>query len=319
MKVTQRVRKILDNYQSDNPGTKANLARMLCTGRLGGTGKLIILPVDQGFEHGPARSFAPNPAGYDPEYHCQLAIDAGLNAYASVLGMIECVADQFAGQIPLILKVNSSNSLLRAKEAPDQAVTASVDDAVRLGCAAIGYTIYPGSDVSIGMFEELRELTAEAKAKGLGVVVWSYPRGGNISKDGETAMDVDGYAAHMAALLGAHFIKVKLPTAFLEQSEAKKVYEEKQIDISTQAARVRHIVQCCFNGKRVVIFSGGAAKGSEAVFQDARDVLAGGGNGLIIGRNTFQRPREDALAMLDRLINIFLGREEKVQNVKAAE
>ncbi len=319
MKVTQRVKKILDNYESDNPGTKANLARMLCTGRLGGTGKLIILPVDQGFEHGPARSFAPNPAGYDPVYHCQLAIDAGLNAYASVLGMIECVADQFAGQIPFILKVNSSNSLFRSKEAPDQAVTASVDDAVRLGCAAIGYTIYPGSDQSLEMLEELRELTREAKSKGIGVVVWSYPRGGNVSKDGETAMDVDGYAAHMAALMGAHFIKVKLPSAYLEQGEAKKVYEDKHIDISTQAARVRHIMECAFNGRRVVIFSGGAAKGADAVYQDARDIVAGGGNGLIIGRNTFQRPREEALDMLDRLINIFLGREDKSQVVKAAE
>lgn len=308
MRITQRVRKILDGYESDNPGTKANLARLLSTGRLAGTGKLVILPVDQGFEHGPVRSFGPNPAGYDPAYHAQLAVDAGLNAYASALGMIEAVADQYAAQIPLILKMNSSNTLFRSKEAPDQAVTASVDDAVRLGCAAIGYTIYPGSDQAFEMLEELRELTREAKAKGLAVVVWSYPRGGNLSKDGELAIDISVYAAHIAALMGAHIIKVKLPTDFIEQPEAKKVYEKEKIDISTQAARVRHVMQAAFNRKRIVIFSGGALKGAEAVYQDAQDIYDGGGNGQIIGRNTFQRPREDALEMLDRIINIFLGK-----------
>jgi class I fructose-bisphosphate aldolase len=308
MRITQRVRKILDGYNSDNPGSKANLARLLSTGRLAGTGKLVILPVDQGFEHGPVRSFGPNPAGYDPAYHAQLAVDAGLNAYASALGMIEAVADQYAAQIPLILKMNSSNTLFRSKEAPDQAVTATVDDAVRLGCAAIGYTIYPGSDQAFEMLEELRDLTREAKTKGLAVVVWSYPRGGDLSKDGELAIDISVYAAHIAALMGAHVIKVKLPSDFIEQPEAKKVYEKEKIDISTQAARVRHVMQAAFNRKRIVIFSGGALKGADAVYQDAQDIFDGGGNGQIIGRNTFQRPREEALEMLDRIINIFLGK-----------
>lgn len=319
MKVSQRIRKILDNYDSDNPGTKANIARMLCTGRLGGTGKLVILPVDQGFEHGPARSFGPNPAGYDPSYHAQLAVDAGLNAYASVLGMIEAVADQYAAQIPLILKMNSSNSLSRAKEAPSQAITGSVDDAVRLGCAAIGYTIYPGSDLAFDMLQDLRELIAEAKSKGIASVVWSYPRGGTLSKEGELAIDIGAYAAHMAALVGAHIIKVKLPTDFLEQAEAKKVYEKEGIDISTQAARVRHVMQAAFNGQRVVVFSGGAMKGADAVYQDAQDIYDGGGNGQIIGRNTFQRPREQALEMLDKIISIFLGKMRHGQVAKAAE
>lgn len=319
MKVTQKVKKILDHYECDSPATKANLARMLCTGKLGGTGKLVILPVDQGFEHGPVRSFGPNPAGYDPVYHCELAIDAGLNAYASALGMIEQVADSFAGQIPFILKMNSSNTLYRSKEAPTQAITASVDDALRLGCAAIGYTIYPSSDASLDMLNDLRELTREAKAKGLGVVVWSYPRGGDLSKNGELAIDISCYAAHIAALMGAHIIKVKLPTDFIEQGEAKKVYEKEGIDISTQAARVRHVVQSAFAGKRIVIFSGGAIKGADAVYQDAQDILDGGGNGQIIGRNTFQRPREDALEMLDRIINIFLGKVRQTPISKAAE
>jgi class I fructose-bisphosphate aldolase len=309
MKTTRKVREILSNYESDNPGTKANLARILMTGRLGGTGRVVILPVDQGFEHGPARSFAPNPPAYDPHYHFQLAIDAGLNAFAAPLGMLECGADSFAGQIPLILKVNSANSLARNKEAPTQTITASVKDALRLGCAAIGYTIYPGSDAQYQMMDELRGLIEEAKAHGLAAVVWSYPRGGALSKQGETAMDVVAYAAHMAALLGAHIIKVKLPSAHLEQPEAKKVYEERKIDLSTQAKRVGHVVQSLFNGKRIVVFSGGEAKGEGSVFDDARAIRDGGGNGSIIGRNSFQRTREDALKLLDAVIKIYQGKE----------
>ena len=305
MKVTRKVKEILSWYESDNPGTKANLARLLCTGRLGGTGKMVILPVDQGFEHGPARSFAPNPPAYDPMYHPQLAIDAGLNAYATPLGMMEAVADRVAGQIPLILKMNSSNSWATDK---DQAVHGSVEDALRLGCAAIGFTIYPGSESFNEMVEEIRDLSLEAKSVGIPSVVWSYPRGGNLSKDGETAMDVCAYAAHLAALIGAHVIKVKLPSAHLEQPEAKKVYEAQKVDLSTQAARVAHVMQSAFNGRRIVVFSGGAKKGEDSVYEDARAIRDGGGNGSIIGRNTFQRPRADALAMLDTIIKIYQGK-----------
>ena len=308
MKVTQKVKRILDGYESDNPGTKANLARILMQGRLGGTGKLVILPVDQGFEHGPARSFAPNPDAYDPHYHFQLAIDAGLSAYAAPLGMIEAGADSFAGAIPTILKVNSANSLARDKEGPAQAVTGSVKDALRLGCSAIGFTIYPGSDNAYGMFEELGMLAEEAKANGLAVVVWSYPRGGDLSKAGETAIDICAYAAHMAALLGAHIIKVKPPTAHLELDAARKVYEAKKIDISTPAARFAHVVQSCFNGKRIVVFSGGEAKDLEGLYDEVRAIRDGGGNGSIIGRNTFQRPKAEALAMLDQIIKIYQGK-----------
>jgi class I fructose-bisphosphate aldolase len=306
MKLTPAVQKILSNYESDNPGTKANLARILMQGRLGGTGKLVILPVDQGFEHGPARSFAPNPPAYDPHYHFELAIEAGLNAYAAPLGMIEAGAATFAGQIPTILKVNSSNSLAKAK---DQAITGSVGDALRLGCSAIGFTIYPGSDYAFEMMQEIRDLAEEAKSVGLAVVIWSYPRGDTLSKEGETAIDICAYAAHMAALLGAHIIKVKPPTNFLELAEAKKVYEKEKIDVSSGAARIRHVVQSCFNGRRIVVFSGGAAKGEEGIFEEARAIRDGGGNGSIIGRNTFQRPRAEALKLLDGLIKIYQSKE----------
>ncbi len=305
MKLTSKVKKILANYESDNPGTKANITRILMAGKLGGTGKMVILPVDQGFEHGPARSFAPNPAAYDPIYHYQLAIDAGLNAYAAPLGMLEVGASTFAGSIPTILKVNSANSLVGSKVAPDQATTGSVMDALRLGCSAIGFTIYPGSDSSYEMMREIADMAAEAKACGLAVVIWSYPRGGDLSKDGETGLDVCAYAAHMAALLGAHIIKVKPPTAHLEQDAAKKVYEAQKIARNTMAERVAHVVQSCFNGKRIVVFSGGAGKSEKDIYDEVKAIRDGGANGSIIGRNTFQRPREEALKMLSEIIGIY--------------
>ena len=308
MRATRIVQKILANYEGETPGVKANLCRMLMEGKLGGTGKMIILPVDQGFEHGPARCFAVNPAAYDPHFHYQLAIDAGLNAYAAPLGSLEAGADTFAGQIPTILKCNSANSLMSDTAGKNQAVTASVADALRLGCAAIGFTIYPGSDMALDMFEEISAMRQEAAAVGLPTVIWSYPRGEAITKDGETAIDVAAYAAQIAALLGAHIIKIKLSTDHLMLPEAKKVYEKEKIDIATQAARVRHCMQASFGGRRIVVFSGGAKKGEDSVYDDARAIRDGGGNGSIIGRNSFQRSREDALAMLGKLVDIYKGR-----------
>jgi len=308
MKTTKTVQKILSQYEGETPGVKGNLARILMEGRLGGTGKMIILPVDQGFEHGPARNFAANPAGYDPHYHYQLAIDAGLNAFASPLGMLEAGADTFAGQIPTILKVNSANSLIPAASAKTQAITASVDDALRLGCAAIGFTIYPGSSLALDMFSDIAEMRREAAAKGVATVIWSYPRGEDLDKDGETAIDIAAYAAQIAALLGAHIIKIKLSTDHLSLPEAKKVYLDKGIDVSTQTARVRHCMDSAFAGRRIMVFSGGAAKGADSVYDDARAIRDGGGNGSIIGRNSFQRPRDEALAMLGKLVEIYKAR-----------
>ena len=308
MKISATVKKILSHYESDNPGTKANLARILMHGKLGGTGKMLILPVDQGFEHGPDRSFAVNPDAYDPHYHYDLAIEAGLNAYAAPLGMIEAGADTFAGQIPTILKINSSNSLHNGGTAPHQATTASVKDALRLGCSAIGFTIYPGSDAAFDMFEEISSIAEEAKANGLAVVIWSYPRGGDLSKIGETAMDICAYATHIAAMLGAHIIKVKPPTQALENLENIKVYEKLKIPMNTLEERVSHIIKTAFNGRRIVVFSGGNAKGEEDIYNEIRQIYKGGANGSIIGRNTFQRPREEALKMLDNIIKIYQGK-----------
>jgi len=305
--MTPRVREILGWYQGENPGVLTNLARMLNHGRLAGTGRMVILPVDQGFEHGPGRSFAMNPPAYNPFYHFGMAIDAGLNAYAAPLGFLEAGAAEFAGEIPLILKCNN-HDLLHKEADPIPAMTSGVDDALRLGCVAVGYTIYPGSQHRTEMYEQLRELAAEAKSAGLAVVVWSYPRGSDLSKAGETAIDVDAYAAQIAAQLGAHVIKVKLPSAHLEQPEAKAVYEQNKVPIATLAERVHHVVQSAFDGRRIVIFSGGEAKADEAALLDEmRAIRDGGGFGSIIGRNTFQRKKPDAMKMLDDIIKIYAG------------
>jgi fructose-bisphosphate aldolase, class I len=304
---TPRVEEILGYYRGQNPGTLTNLARLLTHGRLGGTGKLVILPVDQGFEHGPARSFGPNPAAYDPRYHVELAIEAGCNAYAAPPGFIEAIAADYAGQIPLILKLNNHDVLQDEKD-PLGARTASVADALRLGCTAIGYTIYPGTLDRRLQYEEFADLAAEARRVGLAVVLWAYPRGGGLSKEGETGLDVTAYSAQIAAQLGAHIIKVKLPTAYLEQAAAAKVYESTNIPRATAAERVAHVVKSSFDGRRIVIFSGGALNTDRnALLDEARAIYAGGGFGSIMGRNVFQRPRPEALQLLSDVMSIFEG------------
>jgi len=306
MRLTDRVKQILSWYPSDTPGTKTNLARLLNTGTLAGTGKLVILPVDQGFEHGPARSFAPNPPGYDPEYHVELAIESGCNAYAAPLGFLEAIAGNYAMEIPLILKVNNSDSL--SKLEPASAMTGSVKDAVRLGCAAVGYTIYPGSGQRNILLQELREIIEEGKEHGLPTVVWAYVRGAAIPKENETAVDLIAYAAQEAAQLGAHVVKVKPPKDAVELAEAKKVYEKYAIPTKTLPERVRHVVQSCFNGKRIIIFSGGEAKDTPAVLEEIRGIRDGGGFGSIMGRNAFQRPKDEALKLLRDVMAIYQGR-----------
>ena len=308
MQASNRVKEILSWYGSENPGTLSSLARIMNTGRLAGTGKFVILPVDQGFEHGPARSFASNPPAYDPLYHFQFAIDAGCNAYAAPLGFLEAGAREYAGGLPLILKVNDHDLLHGDDKDPDQALTGSVHDALRLGAVAIGFTIYPGSAHAQKMYGQIREMAAHAKRHGLAVVIWSYPRGSALSKEGETAIDVCGYAAHIAAQLGANIIKVKIPSAHLEEEAAKKIYEKEQVPIGTIAERIRHVVKCTFDGRRIVIFSGGAAESDDKLLEQVRGIEEGGGFGSIIGRNSFTRKREDALKLLSQIIGIYEGK-----------
>ena len=304
--MTKRVREILSYYDSENAGVRTNLARMLNHGKLAGTGKFVILPVDQGFEHGPARSFAVNPPAYDPRYHFQLAIDAGCNAYAAPLGFLEAGVTEYAGEIPLILKLNNHDVLNDEKD-PAPSVTASVRDGLRLGCAAVGLTIYPGSTQEKSMYQEAREIGEEAKSHGLPMIIWSYPRGSGVSKQGETALDVVAYAAQIAAQLGANIIKVKPPTAFIEQADAKKAYDANKIPLEPLSERVKHVIQSAFDGRRIVIFSGGVKETDESLLNTVRGIQAGGGYGSIIGRNSFQRPKPEAIALLNKVMDIYRG------------
>ena len=298
-----RVHQILDWYDFENLGVRTNLARIFMHGRLSGSGKLVILPVDQGFEHGPTRSFTSQPAGFDPRYHYRLAVDAGCNAYAAPLGFLQSGIGDVASGLPLILKMNSSDMLYQDAD-PLPAVTASVDDALRLGCAAIGFTIYPGSAARTMMYEEIRSLASDAKEAGLAVVVWSYPRGSGLTEAGQTAVDVIAYATHLAAQLGANIIKVKPPTAHIEFDSNRKVLEYAGVPLVSLADRVAHVVRAAFDGRRVVIFSGGPAKEREAVLEENRQTALGGGFGTIIGRNSFQRPRAEAIRLLNDIMDI---------------
>lgn len=302
--MTDRVKEILSWYGADNPGTLANLAKILNHGKLAGTGRMVILPVDQGFEHGPFRSFLPNPPGFDPRYHHKLAIESGCNAYAAPLGALESSVREFAGDIPLILKGNHHDLTLDERD-PTQAHTATIPDALRLGCCAVGYTIYPGSERRFEMYEMVRDQIAEAKECGLVTILWSYPRGSGITKDGETSLDVAAYAAHIACQLGAHIVKVKLPTAKVEFDANAKAIEKSGIKTATMSERVGHIVKSCFDGRRIVIFSGGALVSDEEIYNDAKAIHAGGGFGSIMGRNSFQRPKKDALELLGNVMDIY--------------
>lgn len=300
--LTAAVRQVLANYAEERAGIRANLARMLMHGATGGSGKLVILPVDQGFEHGPARSFACNPPAYDPHYHFDLAIAARVSAYAAPLGALSEGAGRFAGEVPLILKANSANALSTIK---DEAITGTVRDALELGCTAIGFTIYPGSDRQYEMFEEVRAAIAEARGVGLPTVLWAYPRGGTLTAKGETALDVVAYGAHIAAQLGAHIIKVKIPSSRVELASSRSACEN--FDLSDPAQRIAHIMQSAFGGRRLVVFSGGALKDDAALDAEVRAIIAGGGSGSIIGRNSFQRPRAEAIAMLSRVAALYVS------------
>ena len=222
-------------------------------------------------------------------------------------GFLEAGASHFAGQIPLILKLNNHDVLHDDKD-PLPSVTGSVKDALRLGC--VGRRLHDLSRIGPLQCRCMNSCARSLKKRrtgGLAVVVWSYPRGSAISKEGETAMDVVAYAAQIAAQLGAHVIKVKLPSAHLEQAAAKKVYESIQVPIKTLAERVKHVVQSSFDGRRIVIFSGGAKSEDKNVFEEARAIREGGGFGSIIGRNSFQRPKAEAVKFLQTIMGIYAG------------
>ena len=300
MRVSSEVKSIISKYEGEPSGLKRNLVSLLSHGSLGGTGRLLILPVDQGYEHGPGRSFALSSEMYDPHNIYRLAIGGGVNALAGPLGLLSAGVDSFIGEVPLILKLNSSNSWSVTK---DQAITSGVEDALRLGCVGVGMTIYPGSEYFTEMVEECRELISEARSVGLFSVVWSYPRGGKLTKDDETSLDVTAYAAHMASLLGAHVIKVKPPTAHISQEEARSAYDG--VDKESLRARISHIVDSCLGGRRLVVFSGGVKKGREDVLSEIGEIAQGGSSGSIVGRNAFQRGLGEGIELLKSISEVY--------------
>ena len=292
---------IINNYAHENLGVRTNISRILNHGKLMGSGKIIINAIDQGYEHGPIRCFKANPAAYDPAYHFQLAIEAGFSAIAAPLGFLQVGASQFMGQIPMILKINSANSLTKPPGGHDQAITATVTQALQLGCCAIGFTIYPGAENCYKMQEELTALSNQAKQNGLGVVVWSYPRG-NMSKQGETALDIVAYGAHMACLMGADIVKVKLPSAHIETTQAQELLGDAPLPLNE---RIEYIVKSCFDGKRIVIFSGGEAKDEEELLSEIKVIAESRAHGSIVGRNVFKRPRREALSLVKRMVECY--------------
>ncbi len=301
------VQKILSWYRSENTGVLTNLSRILNHGYLAETGKMLILPVDQGVEHGPVQSFGANPPAYDPAYHFQLACQARLNAYAAPLGFLTTGAEEFLGLLPLILKINTSDSLYKDAQGPVPAFTSSVEEALRLGCVGVGFTLYPGSEARKAMYEEVARAAEYARKHGLVVVIWSYPRGKGVLKTEEQAVDVVAYAAHIAAQMGAHIIKVKPPVKGprAEGPALKEALKGNQTE--TLAQRVRVVIQAAFSGKRIVIFSGGPAQEKSALLQEIKDLARGGAFGSIVGRNTFQRPFDESVTLLKEVMDIYKG------------
>jgi class I fructose-bisphosphate aldolase len=301
-----RIEEILSWYTSDNPGVRANLFRILNHGKLAGTGRILMLPADQGFEHGPGRSFSNNPAAYDPRYHIELAIEAGCNAYVAPLGFLEAVAADYAGRIPTVLKLNGRD-LLHKDPDPMMAQIATVEDALRLGCTAVGFGIYPGTNNRRILYEQLREVVRQAKHVGLPVICWSYPRGANIPKEAETAADITTYAAHIAAQMGAHILYLKLPTERIEHEDTRILYEKHGVKLASLEDRIRHVLQGAFQDRRIVLFSGGPRGDADIILNEAVAIRNAGAAGQMIGRNAFQRSRESALELFEKLIRVYRG------------
>jgi class I fructose-bisphosphate aldolase len=316
VRITERVKKLIDCYEGEPSGVRLNLARLFTHGRLGGSGHIVMLAVDQGFEHGPT-TFLSNPDGFSPHYHFQLAEESGISGFTAPLNWLRAGIDSYLGVVPLILKINHSNRLLPGNVDPDQAIVATVQDAVDLGCIGIGFTLYPGSDSYLEQLEELRDVSSCARECGLFTVVWAYPRGSGISQtatdmydnksantsDPRMALDTIAYSAHMACLAGAHIVKVNLPHCTIAKTDSIDLYKNVKMETSTD--RVRHIMDCCFGGRRAVIFSGGSVKDVTKVLEDVIAVKHGGGTGSIIGRNIFQRPREEALQLIDKIVKLY--------------
>ncbi|MCB2205138.1 class I fructose-bisphosphate aldolase [bacterium] len=298
-----------------NPRVLVNLQRIYGHGRLGNTGYMSILPVDQGIEHSAGASFAPNPIYFDPENIVKLAIEGGCNAVASTLGVLGSVARRYAHRIPFIVKINH-NELLTYPNTFDQIQFGSVDQAFDMGAAAIGATIYFGSDESDRQIQEIAEAFEYAHELGMATILWCYLRNPGFKKDGtdyHTAADLTGQANHLGVTIQADIIKQKLPTnnggftAINFGKTHKLVYEQLSSDHPIDLTRYQ--VANCYMGRAGLINSGGASSGAtdmaEAVATAVINKRAGG-QGLISGRKAFQRPMTEGAALLNAIQDVYL-------------
>ena len=296
---------------------KANMARLFAHGRLGGTGYVSILPVDQGIEHSAAASFAPNPEYFDPARLCDLAIEAGCNAIASTYGALASVSKKYASKVPFIVKINH-NDLLRFPTAYDQIQFASAQQAADMGAAGIGATIYFGSEQSGRQIQEISKAFAEAHELGLFTVLWCYLRNDAFKVDGvdhALSADLEGQANHIGVTIGADIIKQKLSetnggfNAVKVGKTHPKVYSELTTDNPIDLARWQ--VANCYSGRISLINSGGESKGASDLADAVRTAVIskrGGGTGLILGRKAFQRPMKDGIEIINAVQDVYLDK-----------
>jgi class I fructose-bisphosphate aldolase len=304
------------------PAVLRSLQTLNNGGRLGGTGYLSILPVDQGIEHSGGASFAPNPQYFDPENIVKLAIEGGCNAVASTYGVLGSVARKYAHKIPFIVKINH-NELMTFPNKFDQVMFGTIDEARDMGAVAVGATIYFGSEESTRQITEVSEAFSYAHQLGMATILWCYLRNPKFkTKEGDfhAAADLTGQANHLGVTIQADIIKQKLPTnnggynvLNTESSYGKtnpKIYSDLTSDNPIDL--VRYQVANCYMGRCGLINSGGESKGESDLADAVRTAVVnkrGGGTGLISGRKAFQRPMSEGIDLLNAIQDVYLSKE----------
>jgi class I fructose-bisphosphate aldolase len=288
------------------PGKRTRLRRLLF--EFGpGNGTLMLLPIDQGIEHGP-RDFFPNPASKDPEYQFRLAAEAGYSAIACQIGLASKYYPDYAGQVPLILKVNGRTDIPPSDEALST-TNASVEDAVRLGAEAVGYTLYVGSPRQDEDLHQLRGVREGCDRYGMPLVIWAYPRGRDIdARGGRDSFYAIDYAARLAMEMGADIVKLNFPKLDPEKDkDSPAPYNE--LEVTVEEA-VRQIVESA--GRSLVVLSGGSRTDDETVLHHTRTIMEAGGTGVIFGRNVWQREWSDALEIIEQIKETLLASVRRI-------
>jgi class I fructose-bisphosphate aldolase len=289
-----------------SPGKRTRLRRLLF--EFGpGSGTLLLLPIDQGIEHGP-RDFFPNPASKDPEYQFRLAAEAGYSAIACQIGLAEKYYPDYAGQVPLLLKVNGKTDVASSAEALST-TNASVEDAVRLGADAVGYTLYVGSPRQDDDLHQLKGVREDCDRYGMPLVIWAYPRGSAIdAKGGRDSFYAIDYGARMAMEMGADVVKLNLPKIDPEKDrDAPAPYNE--VEVSQEEA-VRQVVESA--GRSLVVLSGGSKMSDDQLLGQTRYIMEAGGTGVIYGRNVWQREWSEANEIIEQIKEIMLSSVRRI-------